>query len=113
MWKLLTNWRWYSFSREQYHECMNKIFINNLSALRQSSNMAAVLAGVFSLFPLVVERDFKKAATYLVTALIAFLLGFYINYKMQRELVKNRFIYVFTTIYYANIILFGIIQGVC
>jgi diguanylate cyclase (GGDEF)-like protein len=109
---MLNSWRWYSFSREQYNECMSKIFINNLNALRQASNLAAILAGVFSLFPLIFERNLFKTAAYLVTALIAFLLGLYINYKMQRELVKNRFIYVFTTIYFTNIILFGIVLGV-
>jgi diguanylate cyclase (GGDEF)-like protein len=91
---------------------MNKIFIGNLNGLRQANRIAAVLAGSFSLFPLIFERDIFKTVLYLSTALIAFLLGVYINYKMQRELVKNRFIYILTTVYYANVMLFGIILGV-
>jgi diguanylate cyclase (GGDEF)-like protein len=109
---MLNIWRWYSFSREQYDECMNKIFISNLNSLRQANSIAAVLAGVFSLFPLIFERDLYKTGLYLVTALIATLLAVFINYKMQRELVKNRFIYILTTVYYANVILFGIFLGV-
>jgi len=112
MWKMLNSWRWYSFSREQYNECMSKIFIGNLNSLRQANNIAAVLAGSFSLFPLIFERDIFKTILYLSTALIALLLAIFINYKMQRELVKNRFIYILTTVYYANVILFGIILGV-
>jgi len=112
MWKTVNTWRWYSFSREQYYECMSNIFIRNLNILRKVSNMTAVLAVVFSLFPLVIERNYFKTIPYLVTALIAFLLGIYINYKMQRELVKNRFIYIFTTVYYTNLMFFGIYLGV-
>ena len=106
------SWRFYSFGRERYQECMSKIFINNLSILRQSNIIAAVMAGCFTFFPIIVERDLLKAGVYMATAVIALLLAVFTNYKIQGALVTNRLIYLLTTAYYANIIGFGIFLGV-
>jgi diguanylate cyclase (GGDEF)-like protein len=112
MWKLINNWRYYSYGRERYLECMSKIFIRNLDSLRQVNTIAAVLAGCYAIVPMVVDKDFIKAGIYLATAIIALALSFFTNYKMQGALVSNRLIYILTTIYYTNIMLFGLYLGV-
>ncbi|MDR0503897.1 MAG: GGDEF domain-containing protein [Treponema sp.] len=105
--KLLHLWRYYSFGPEQYRECMNGLFLNNLISLRQANSIIAVFAGIFSVFPVLLNRDFISAGVYLFTALVAALLVVYTNYKMQTEHASNRFIYVLITIFYTNIMLFG------
>jgi diguanylate cyclase (GGDEF)-like protein len=123
MGNFFNTWRYYSFGKEQYQECMGKVFVNNLNSLRQVNFIIAVFAAVFSLFPIFFEMDiinkgvsygrpFINAIVYLSTALIALLLGIYINYKMQTTIVGNKFIYVFTTLFYVNVMGFGIYLGV-
>jgi len=112
MWKVINNWRYYSYGRERYLDCMGKIFIRNLNSLRQVNTIAAVLAGFYSIVPLVFYKDVGKAGIYLATAVVALALSLFTNYKMQGALVSNRLIYILTTIYYANLILFGLYLGV-
>jgi len=112
MWKMINNWRYYSYGRERYLDCMGKIFIRNLNSLRQANTIAAVLAGCYSILPMVLDKNFGKAGMYLITAIIALALSLFTNYKMQGALVTNRLIYILTTIYFANIILFGLYLGV-
>ena len=112
MWKMIDNWHYYSYGRERYLDCMGKIFIRNLNSLRQANTIAAVLAGCYSIVPMVVDKNFGKAGMYLATAIIALVLSLFTNYKMQGALVTNRLIYVLTTLYYTNIILFGLYLGI-
>ena len=112
MWKMIDNWHYYSYGRERYLDCMGKIFIRNLNSLRQANTIAAVLAGCYSIVPMVVDKNFGKAGMYLATAIIALVLSLFTNYKMQGALVTNRLIYVLTTLYYTNIMLFGLYLGV-
>jgi diguanylate cyclase (GGDEF)-like protein len=91
---------------------MNKIFLNNLMSLRQANSIVAVFAGCFSLVSLIVEKDIGKAGICCAAALIAILLAVFTHYKMQTVYINNRFIYIATTIFYANVVLFGIYLSV-
>ena len=108
----LYSWRFYSFGREQYTECMNKLFINNLYNLRQSNTIVAIFAGIYSLVPIFFEKDLISGAVCIGTALIALLLGLYTNYKMQVAIVDDKFVYIFTILFYLNIMAFGIFLGI-
>jgi diguanylate cyclase (GGDEF)-like protein len=87
---------------------MNKTFSNNLLNLRQANTIFFVFACCFSLFPIFVERDIRKAAIYIAAALVALALAFIVNYIMQKADVNNKAIYFLTAVYYTNIIAFGI-----
>jgi diguanylate cyclase (GGDEF)-like protein len=106
------SWRFYSFGREQYGECMNKLFINNLYNLRQSNTIVAVFAGVYSIVPILFEKDLISGAVCITSALIALLLGLYTNYKMQVTIVNDKFVYIFTILFYINMMALGIFLGV-
>ena len=109
MFKFIYSWRFYSFGREQYQECMNNVvFNNNLLILRHSNTIVAILAGVLSLIPLITESNFLKAGIYLGVGLIALLISIYANYIMQLINVNNKTIYYLTALYYTNVMLFGI-----
>ena len=112
MWKLFYSWRYYKLGKDQYRECMSKVFINNLYNLRQANTVIVIFAGFFSLFPILVERDFFKGGVYLVTAVIALLITIYTNYIMQKEYINNHVIYTLITLYYVNIITFSIYLSV-
>jgi diguanylate cyclase (GGDEF)-like protein len=111
MLKKLNTWRYYSFGREHYYECMNKIFINNLQSLRQANTIAAVFAGFFAILSIIVERDISKAGVCFAVAIIALSLAFFTNYKMQTIYVNNRFAYILTLIFYVNVMFLGIYLG--
>jgi diguanylate cyclase (GGDEF)-like protein len=110
--KFLYSLRFYTFGREQYTECMNKLFINNLYNLRQSNMIVAIFAGIYSLVPLLIDNDKVSFIACIVTALIALLLGLYTNYKMQVAIVNDKFVYIFTSLFYINIMAFAIFMSV-
>jgi len=112
MWKKLCSWRYYSLGKEHYYESMNKIFLNNLLSLRQANTIVAVFAGCFLLVSLIIEKNISKAGICSAAALIAALLAIFTNYKMQTVFINNRFVYVITIIFYANVVLFGIYLSV-
>jgi len=106
--KFIYSWRYYSYGPEQYKEYINKLFINNLSTLREISRIVAIIFICFIAFPVFYEKNITNALFYLFFAAVAFVLSYYTNYKMQTMVVSNRFIYIFITIFYVNIIAFGI-----
>jgi diguanylate cyclase (GGDEF)-like protein len=112
MWKKLDTWRYYSLGKEHYYESMKKIFLNNLLSLRQANTIISVFAGCFALVSLIIERDLIKAGICFTSALVALMLVIYTNYKMQTVFMNNRFIYIVTIIFYANVVLFGIYLSV-
>jgi len=102
------SWRFYSFGREQYQECMNNVVLNNnLLNLRQLNIIVAIFAGTLSLIPIITELDFLKAGIYIGVAVIALLISFYANFVMQQINVSKRVIYLLVTLFYANIMIFG------
>jgi diguanylate cyclase (GGDEF)-like protein len=113
---ILYLWRWYTLGREQYQECINKIFINNLSSLSLANKLIIALAGCFALFPIFIENNLSKALPYFATALIAFLLAVLadtnVNRSKRGKIIHNRVIYLLIALYYANLILFGIYLSV-
>jgi len=112
MWKRLDSWRYYSLGKEHYYEAMKKIFLNNLLSLRQANTIVAVFAACFSLASLIIEKDIVKAGVCFGAALVALLLAIYTNYKMQTVFINNRFIYIITTVFYVNVVFFGIYLSV-
>jgi len=108
MLNIFYSWRFYTFGREQYSECMNKLFSNNLLNLRTTNKIVAIGVALFSLFPLLYERDFIKTGVCLFAALIAFLIYLLSNYMMQQLNVKNSVIYLLIVLFYANIIGLGV-----
>ena len=116
MQKMIYSWRWYTLGQEQYHECMSKTFTNNLSSLHLANMIIVILASCYSVFPIIVENNFRKAGIYFITALVSFFLIVIIKYKLkqikQEKQVRDLTIYILTIIYYSNIMLFGIFLGV-
>jgi diguanylate cyclase (GGDEF)-like protein len=112
MGNFLNTWRYYSFGRERYYEVMNKVFISNLNSLRQANTLVAVFLAFFTVFPIFYAKNYFTAVICFGVAFIAFLFSIYLNYKMQTTIVTNRFIYIFISLFYLNILLLGIYLGV-
>ncbi|MDR1838375.1 MAG: GGDEF domain-containing protein [Treponema sp.] len=91
---------------------MSNLLSNNLFSLRQVNIIIAIFMGSFALYPIFFEKSLFTAGICLLSILIALLLAFYANFKVQTSQVSDRFIYVLTIISYANVILFGIYLGV-
>ncbi|MDR2923133.1 MAG: GGDEF domain-containing protein [Treponema sp.] len=91
---------------------MNKLFMNNLRHLYHASAVVAVFAGGCSVLSIITDRDVFKAGVCGVAGLIALFLAFFTYYKMQTAYLNNRFIYILTSIYYANVMSLGIYLSV-
>ena len=116
---LLYHWRYYSFGREKYSECINNMFINNMDTLRRISKLVAIFVACCSLIPLLIEKlllnnniGYINTAVYLVASLLLFFISFYVNYRMQTGEVSSEFIYIFTTLYFVIVMSFGIYLGI-
>jgi len=111
--KFLYYWKFYSFGREQYQECMNNAFINNLQSVRQGNTLVAIFAVLYALVPIIAgDLNFFRIGFSLATAVIAILISFAANYVMQLINVKNSVIYLLISLFYANVVIFGIYQSV-
>lgn len=115
----LDSWRYYSFGKDQYNDCMDKVFINNLNSLRQANILVVVFAICFAVFISIVDVfmlrqgiNYYEVAAFLVTTVIAFVFSSYLNYKMQTGEVTHKFIYLFTILYFVNLIAFTIYLSV-
>jgi len=111
MWKKLNSWRYYSVGKDHYNECINKLFMDNLRNLYQANAIIAVLALIFTVLPIVKDRNFIMAGVCFGTALVALFLAFFTYYKLQ-SYATNRLIYFLTIIYYANVMALGIYLSV-
>jgi len=114
--KLLDSWRWYTLGQDQYLEYIKKMYKHNLYNLRRANTVIVVLSICWSIFPLAIEKDLGKAGIYFITTFIAIILVALSNLKLKqlrRENDENNlFLYSLTTIYYTNIMMFGIFLGV-
>ncbi|GBU29190.1 hypothetical protein R84B8_02754 [Treponema sp. R8-4-B8] len=111
--KFLYNWRFYSFGREQYQQCMSNSFINNLQSLKQGNLLVTIFVVLYAVVPLTAENfNIIGAGVCFVVAFIAMLAYWYSNYVMQQINVKNSIIYFLISISYANLIFFGIYQNI-
>jgi diguanylate cyclase (GGDEF)-like protein len=90
---------------------MKNLFVHNLMMLRQINLIIAVVVGSFSVYPFI-KLDLITAGIHLAVALVALLLSLYSNYKMQVAQQSNRFIYISMTLFYTNIMMFGIYLNV-
>jgi len=111
--KFLYNWKFYSFGREQYQQCMNNAFINNLQNLKQGNLIIAIYAVLYAIIPLFAEGlNFFRVGVCLLVAFIAMLIYLLSHYVMQQVNVKNHVIYLLITFYYFNLMFFGIYQSI-
>ena len=115
--KILYSWRYYMLGREQYRECMKKTSMINLYSLRQGNIVAAILASFFAFFPIVLDHDPKKALFYFLTSFLALLFALASKREIQRVnrqkgQINKQFVYIFTVLYYINIMTFGMFLGV-
>ena len=114
--RLFYNWRYYMLGHDEYKKCLDKIFFNNLYGLRQANTTVAVVGALFTMFPLIIERNYPKAAIHSGLALVALFFRFIVSHKcqlyMKGKQVSNRFIYGMIVAFYVNVIIFGIYLGV-
>jgi diguanylate cyclase (GGDEF)-like protein len=112
----LVHWRFYGLGQEEYRKCVKQSFITNLYGLRQASFSVFVLAVVFAVSPMFLEKDLVKLIWYLIAAFIALFMGIFLNHKCrqhkQGKVISRKFIYAMITAYYINVITFGIYLGV-
>jgi diguanylate cyclase (GGDEF)-like protein len=113
---LITHWRYYGLEPDEYRKCVKQNFITNLYGLRQASFSVFVLAVVFAISPLLIEKNNIKLIWYLSAAAVALFMGIFLNHKCrqhkQGKMISRKFIYAMITLYYVNVITFGIYLGI-
>ena len=124
------NWRYYRLGYKEYKTAMKTAFINNIAALRWANLVFFIMAIIFSVFPIVTEKDFVKAGFYFASAFIALLLFFFTSHKNrqlkidiqnkkinlissdEKPVVSKGLIYALIFLYYINVMFFGLYLAV-
>jgi len=113
---LYKKWRYYLLGRDDYKSCMSIAYINNITALRWANIVFFVMAILFSIFPVITEKNIIKASFYLGAAVVALCLFFIAsnqNKKLkERKKINEKFIYVLVLLYYLNVMFFGLYLAV-
>jgi len=114
--KLYLNWRYYLLGQNEYYTCMKTAFKNNISALQWANCVFFILALIFSISPIFIEKNFIKTSFYLGTSIIAlilFIIACYQNHQFKNEKkFNNKLIYALILLYYINVMVFGLFLAV-
>ena len=114
--KLFYSWRFYKLGREEYIECVDRIFDDNIYNVRQVNTVASIMMFCFALYPVIVEKNNLKAGFYIIAALIALLIiivsAVGIRRKKQEKKLSRLFISTLIIASYSNIMAFGIYLSV-
>ncbi|MCL2277194.1 MAG: GGDEF domain-containing protein [Treponema sp.] len=114
--KVFDKWRYYSIGHIEYRKCMDRSFSDNVHRLFLANRIVAILALMFTVFPFFISKNYFNALFYIGTSIIAafFTVYTYNLYKQQKQgkIFKGWFIYFLITLYYINVVVFGIYLGV-
>jgi len=113
---LYNKWRYYMLGHDEYKSCMSCAFNKNIAAARWANLVFFILAALFSIFPVVTEKNYVKAGFYLGSAVIAFLLFIFSGYKRKQFKngikISGNLIYALIISYYVNVMFFGMYLAV-
>jgi len=111
--KKFYSWRYYSVGKEHYHECINKLFMDNLRNLYMANAYFAVIAACLTVVSVITDRTLLfRAGVCCASGVIALLLACFTYYRMQTAYASKNFVYIITTIYYVNVMWLGIYLSV-
>jgi len=113
---LFNKWRYYSLGFEEYRKCIDRAFNDNVYGLFLANRAVAIFALLFTVYPFFIAKNYINAFFYIGTSIIALFFAVCANnlYKQQKQgkNIKKWFIYFLITLYYINVIAFGIYLGV-
>jgi diguanylate cyclase (GGDEF)-like protein len=114
--KLLNNWLSYGLGEEDYKKSMEIVFSKNISGLLKTNSLVAVLLGIFTFFPLFLDKNSIKSLFFIISSSVSLILYIFIrckySQKNQNMKLNKSLIYTLLFLTYANVISFGIYLGV-
>ncbi|MCL2231073.1 MAG: GGDEF domain-containing protein [Treponema sp.] len=113
---IFTRWRYYRLGHDEYRICMRTAFQGNINSLRWVNLLFFVLALIFSVSPIIMEKNLVKTGFYFEAAAIALILFIFTSHlrnKVKQGIQINvGLIYALIFIYYINVIFFGMYLAV-
>jgi len=113
---LFYKWRYYSLGFDEYRKCIDRAFADNVYRLFLANRTVAIFALIFTVYPLFIAKNYFNALFYIGTSIIALFFTIFSNnlYKQQKQgkIFKKWFIHFLITLYYINVIVFGIYLGI-
>jgi len=95
---------------------METAFIKNIAALRWANLVFFCMALLFSVFPIITEKNYVKASFYIASAFAALLMFLFSCYKNRQlrndKKISNGLIYSLILLYFANVMFFGLYLAV-
>jgi diguanylate cyclase (GGDEF)-like protein len=114
--KLLNNWLFYGLGRDEYKKSMERVFTKNISGLRRTNGVAAVLIVCFMFFPLIIDKSTTNTMFFVGAGIVSALLYIFVRLRYRKKTFERKIdrslIYVLIFLSYVNVISFGIYLGV-
>jgi len=116
LFSIIYKWRYYRLGQGEYRLCMRTAFKNNINPLCWVNLLVFVLALLFSVFPIIMEKNLIKTGFYFEVAAVALFL-FIFSSHLRKTLKKgkqisSKLVFALILIYYVNVIFFGMYLAV-
>jgi len=103
---------WRSFTKDALESCREDILKHNAQSLMIISIVAGIMIGIFSFFPLVVEKQADKLVVYICAAAFEFLVFLYTGYVCKHEKYTSFLINAGFLVSFITLMAFGIYLGI-
>jgi diguanylate cyclase (GGDEF)-like protein len=96
------------FTKEALESCREDILRHNIRSLFIMSLVTAVLIGLLSFFPMLLEKQVDTGVAYLITTVVEFLVVCYASYLFKREKCEPAAVNAGFLIFYVFLMAFGV-----
>ena len=120
--KLYHNWRYYLLGHDEYNATMRAAFKSNINALQWANCVFFILALLFSISPIFIEKNYIKTGFYIGTSVVALFLFVIASHQKRqlkdeklfskKQIYANKQIYALVLLYYINVMVFGLFLAV-
>jgi diguanylate cyclase (GGDEF)-like protein len=101
-----------SFTKEALETCREETLKHNVRSLFIISLVTAILIGLFSFVPVLIEKQADTCAAYFVTAAAEFFVAFYASYLFKHDKCKPALVIAGFLVFYVSLMAFGIFLGI-
>jgi diguanylate cyclase (GGDEF)-like protein len=101
-----------SFTKEALETCREETLKHNVRSLFIMSLVTAILIGLFSFVPVLIEKQVDICIAYFITAIVEFLVAFYASYLFKHDKCGPVLVGAGFLVFFVFLMAFGIFLGI-
>jgi diguanylate cyclase (GGDEF)-like protein len=112
MLSLSSLWRYYTFPKEAVESCQDDILRHNAQSLKIISLVTGILVGLFSVFPLLVEKQPGKFTVYIVIGVVELLVYVFAGHLCKHKIYTPIRVNLGFLVFFITLMTLGMYIGV-